>query len=497
MSIAKGHYRVIFIGPFYTGFFMDTAILFNHGYVNFQRDITKRLREDKNEEWFIEEDKKGDVVWATEFENIYGGTPIIPPSLVGKNIDLSLTYRKSDDKENKETKNKWILDESSEGNGISVKINRVKLFYHDYGTGTFRINTELNLPHDIEVKQYRELIEEFSGEINGFFLNSILEENTKSLMEVIQTIETNFMGEKDISFPQKITGLFKRNKEDLSRDILDSFEDMGEEITTKGLKNISIQTGLWFHRVFIFELDSEEPISDDDYKCYRDVLYSSQKMGPQNCSLDEYVRVYPSFNFSLFLYNKNNKPKDIQLNRLMEIAEYYYAATSLLDIILFNKLIEFKERKNYSPRIRELKEELEDLQQISDQLELFLLTLKNSIINLSPNSRLMWRNIDTEWYYNSMLETLEEKNALIVSKVDSKLEELNQKRSETLNKFIKIFTLIAIIGPLLEAYLLLQDLGIIDAIISNLSLFLLVSIPISSIFLLIIVWYLRKLLTEY
>jgi len=497
MSITKGFHKVIFIGPFYTGFFMDTAILFNHGYATFQKKIRRRLREEKRDEWFIEKDKKGDVVWATEFENIYGGTPIIPPSLIGKNIDLLLTFRKSDDKEDKEHEAKWILEESDEVNGISVKIDRVKLFYHDYGTGTFRINTEFHLPQDFEVKQYRELIEEFSGEINRFFLNSILEENTKRLMEVIQGIETDFMEEKDLTLSQKITRLFKRKKEDLSRDILDSFEDMGKEITTKGLKNISIQTGLWFHRVFIFELDSEGPISDDDYKCYRDVLYSSQKMGPQNCSLDEYVRVYPSFNFSLFLYNEGNKPKDIQLNRLMEIAEYYYAATSLLDIILFNKLIEFKERKNYSPRIKELKGELEALQQISDQLELFLLTLKNSIINLSPNSRLMWRNIDTEWYYNSMLETLEEKNALIVSKVDSKLEELSQKRSEALNKFIKIFTIIAIIGPLLEAYSLLQDLGIIESILSNLTLFLLVSIPITAVIAIIILWYLKKILTEY
>lgn len=439
----RGKYKVVFIGPFYTGFFIDSSELIDKGYTNIQKLIIKHFQKEKEKGWFIENDDKGEVLWDVEFCSVYGGTPMVPPSLIGKNF----TYE----------------DNIIEFEGIEFKINRILLFYHDYGAGTFRIKAEVNLSRDFKVKEYRELVERFSAKLCNV-INPIIEDDTNDLRRVLQ----------------------------LSMIPIESYEEISEELKLKSLDYLPIRSALWYHRVFIFELDKNAPITEEDYNRYKDVLFSSQMEGPRNCSLNEYAQVYPSFNFSLYLYDINNRPKDIRLNRVIEIAEYYYAATSLLDTILFNAFAKFKRKRKSDPKIKELEIELESLKNLSDQLELFLLTLKDSIINLSPSSVIMWRNIDNEWYYTPMLETLKEKSQLLTSEVNEKLEELTQKRSETLNKFVKIFTLVAIIGPLLEVYSIAQDLGLFESIIKNWILALGISIPILITIVILILYYVRK-----
>jgi len=439
----KGKYKVIFIGPFYTGFFIDSSNLIDLGYTKIQNSIIKHFQQSKKEGWFIENDDKGEVLWDVEFSSVYGGTTMVPPSLIGKSITFT---------------NRII-----EFEGINFDIERVVLFFHDYGAGTFRVKVEVNLTRNFEIKEYRELVERFSSQLCDI-LNPVIEEDTNDLMKALQ--------ERTIP--------------------LDSYEQISEELKAKSLDHIPIRSCLWYHRIFIFELDKNRPISQEDYYLYKDVLFSSQMEGPRNCSLNEFAQVYPSFNFSLYIYDKNNRPKDIRLERVIEIAEYYYAATSLLDTILFNEFAKFKRKRKTEPRIKELEAELKSLKKLSDQLELFLLTLKDSIINLSPSSVIMWRNIDNEWYYTPMLETLREKNNLLTSEVNEKLEELTQKRSEVLNRFVKIFTIIAIVGPVLEIYSIAQDLNLFETILSNLSLFFGIISPILFGILIAVVYYIRK-----
>jgi len=439
----KGKYKVVFIGPFYTGFFIDSSSLINLGYTKIQKSIIKHFQQANENEWFIENDDKGEVLWDVEFSSVYGGTTMVPPSLIGKNFTN--------------------IERSIEFEGINFDIHRILLFFHDYGAGTFRTEIEVNLTREFEVKEYRELVERFTSELCDI-LNPIIEDDTNDLRKVLE----------EEMIP------------------LDSYEEISEELKLKSLDHLPIRSCLWYHRIFIFELDKNNPISQDDYNRYKDVLFSSQMEGPRNCSLNEYAQVYPSFNFSLYIYNMNNRPKDIRLERVIEIAEYYYAATSLLDTILFNEFAKFKRKRKSEPRIKELEVELTSLKKLSDQLELFLLTLKDSIINLSPSSVIMWRNIDNEWYYTPMLETLREKNALLTSEVNEKLEELTQKRSEVLNRFVKIFTIIAIIGPILEIYSIAQDINLFEIILSNMPLFLGITIPILFAILIVAIYYIRK-----
>ncbi|MFO7796081.1 MAG: hypothetical protein ACQERB_04330 [Promethearchaeati archaeon] len=439
----KGKYKVIFIGPFYTGFFIDSSNLINLGYTKIQNSIIKHFQQANEKEWFIENDDKGEVLWDVEFSSVYGGTTMVPPSLIGKNFTN--------------------IERSIEFEGINFDIQRILLFFHDYGAGTFRAKVDVNLNREFEVKEYRELVERFTSELCDI-LNPIIENDTNDLRKVLE----------EEMIP------------------LDSYEEISQELKIKSLDYLPIRSCLWYHRIFFFELDTNNPISQEDYNRYKDVLFSSQMEGPRNCSLNEYAQVYPSFNFSLYIYNRNNRPKDIRLERVIEIAEYYYAATSLLDTILFNEFAKFKTKRKSEPRIKELEAELASLKKLSDQLELFLLTLKDSIINLSPSSVIMWRNIDNEWYYTPMLETLREKNALLTSEVNEKLEELTQKRSEVLNRFVKIFTIIAIIGPILEIYSIAQDINLFEIILSNMPLFLAITIPILVGILISAVYYIRK-----
>ena len=123
---------------------------------------------------------------------------------------------------------------------------------------------------------------------------------------------------------------------------------------------------------------------------------------------------------------------------------------------------------------------------------MFLLILKDSIVNFSPSSVIMWRNLDSEWYYTPLLESLREKSRLLEEKTNTKLEELTQKRAATLNRFIKIFTVFAILGPALEIYNLAAELQVIDFISRNLMNISAITLPILAIIVISFYYYYKK-----
>ena len=68
--------------------------------------------------------------------------------------------------------------------------------------------------------------------------------------------------------------------------------------------------------------------------------------------------------------------------------------------------------------------------------------------------------------YMPILEALRDKNDLLNIKLKELVDELSQKRSATLNRFVKIFTVFAVFGPALEIYTFLQDRDIITTLLS-------------------------------
>jgi hypothetical protein len=61
---------------------------------------------------------------------------------------------------------------------------------------------------------------------------------------------------------------------------------------------------------------------------------------------------------------------------------------------------------------------------------------------------------------------------------------------------VKIFTLLAIIAPILEIYSIAEDLGLFKAVIENWLLTLSISIPVLITVIVFIMYYLKKL-TKY
>ncbi|MEJ2279375.1 MAG: hypothetical protein P8Y70_16785 [Candidatus Lokiarchaeota archaeon] len=429
----SGKHEVVFNGPFYTRFMINSSNLINQGYSIVQEKILTELKQKGLRNWFIEGGKESDLLWDTEYTSVYGGTPMVPSSFIGKKIPLDEKIIEF------EENNFWI--------------KKILFFYHDYGVGVYRILVKVDLKESLEIVEYRKLVERFNPLLSDI-INPYIEKETLILKRILE--------ENNVEF--------------------DSYEMISKELQEKNSEFIPIRSSLWYHRIFEFKEESVNiPISEELLAEYKRLLYSSQLIGPQNCALDPDTVVIPAFGYSLFIYDKDNFPKDIDLNRLVETAQYYYASTSLLDTIMFNKLAAYSMKRTLPPKIKQLEVEIEDIKKLSDELELYLLILKDTVINLNPSSILMWRNLEKEWYYMPMLDGLQQKNDLLNTKYSELLDELSQKRSETLNRFVKIFTVFAILGPLIEIYNFAKDENLFTLILENLGIVLAITIPIVGI----------------
>jgi hypothetical protein len=412
--IKAGKQRVHFDGPFYTGYFIETGSLMDMGYSVVQKQVLSALTAETQLQWAIEGSSDSELLWDSSYENIYGGTPMVPASF--------LIHRPEK-----------IMNSQSICEGVTFTIVDAIFYIHDYGTGVYRIMVEVDLHRDYETIEYRKLVEKYSNTLSKVIDPCINE----CLVELDKILE-------QVNVP------------------LTSYSEIAEKLQSKGNNFIPLRRSLWFHRIFHFS--TENKVSVEDAKPYMDLLYSTQQIGPQNCSLTPYAVVYPAFGYSLSIAN-DEMTKEIDLDRMIDIAEYYYAATSLLDTILFTKFAEYSVKKR-DPKIQELEGDLHEVKELAEQLELFLLILKDSIINLSPSSTLIWRMLEKEWYYMPILEALRDKNDLLNIKLKELVDELAQKRSATLNRFVKIFTVFAVFGPAIEIYAFLQDRDIITTLLS-------------------------------
>jgi hypothetical protein len=429
----NGKQKVLFNGPFYTGFMINTSNLMNQGYPIIQERILNLLHNKDSKDWFIEGKQSNDLIWDTEYTSVYGGTLMVPSSLIAKRFRFT--------------------DKLLEYEGINFSIKKILFFYHDYGVGVYRIVVEVDLHESLEVPEFRHLIELFNPLLTDV-INPLIERNTLLLKNILE--------QNNIFF--------------------DSFEGISEELKKKSNESLPIRKSLWYHRIFEFPENPEKiPISEESFLEYKRLLYSSQLQGPHNCALNPDVIVIPAFGYSLYIYNKDDRPADIDLNRVVETAQYYYAATNLLDTIMFSKLAELSIKKEVPPKIQDLEEDIKEIKHLSDKLELFLLILKDTIINFNPSSILLWRTLEREWYYVPMVESLQQKNSLLDTKYNELFEELSQKRSQTLNRFVKIFTFFAILGPLIEIYSFAEENNIISILLANLGIILLILIPIGVI----------------
>jgi hypothetical protein len=378
-------------GPFYTGFLIATSTMIEEGYSKAQRRILAALEKNKAQGWAIEGLRdRDDLLFGVEFvqKSVYAGTLMTAPSLIIHQLP--------------------ILDREIDFQGYQFVIKSVLSYYHDYGVGVYNLDVELALNEEIQLSEYRTLVEQFSANMTSI-INPYIAKDTVTLQNTLE----------DLGIP------------------IEGYADICEILEARGSNFIPLQ------------------------KC-----------------------LFPGYGNTLLIAN-HKLDKRINLDRLIAVAQFYYATTSLLDTILFMRFADFFAKKDTDLRIREIEQDVYEVKRLGDQLELFLLLLKDSRLNFSPDSTQMWSVLEAEWYYTPLLSALREKTELLQNKSKELLDELNQKRQATLNKLVKVFTVLAVLGPLLEVYVFLSENEVVvtdsvDFFLMNLGLILLVSIPIST-----------------
>ena len=162
--------------------------------------------------------------------------------------------------------------------------------------------------------------------------------------------------------------------------------------------------------------------------------------------------------FSFVLYAPG--AKSMKYSRVVELAEYVYAALSLLDNIQFVTLTEFSTIKEEDLTIRKLEKSINSLKEINDSLDYFFIILDNMTVQFSPQMTKIYENFKVEWNTNRLLENLKKKEKDLEEELESYLDYLTEKRQATLNRFVKLFTAFAVIGPSVQVYFYLSDRGI-------------------------------------
>lgn len=422
--------RVKYIVPFYWGSFISISHLLEQGYRRIQKDMIKTLNElTGDNSWFIEDSITDDRVWNMKENTVYGGTTKLGTSFLARYI----------------TPNKEIEFRNS-----IIKVREILFFYYEFGVGTCRLVIDYNSEEEVGMEELDDIIRD--SELVTQFLE---------LINIFIQIDCKVISEK-----------LHENKIPTSID-----EEYFVKLISAESINVEYRKALWEHVVYQFELDKTDPITDDDVALFFPLLNSSQRSGNTDSSLNPYLRSYPGFGTTLILTSNRLDPETDNTTRVLEIAEYYYAATSMLDDIMYDKFTKFSLKRFRTSKISEIQQDLEEIKTLSNLLEVFLLDLKDSMINFNPTSKLVWRTLEKEWYYIPMIESLREKSTILTDKYRELLDELNEKRNATLNNFVKIFTVFAVLGPAFELYAILEDYHFFESI-SNLSPIILFSIII-------------------
>lgn len=419
MTLQLKQAKLTYVVPFYWGYYINISHLLNEGYRTIQMKMISTLNEFTNDEtWFVEDDIGDERVWNMKENNVYGGSTKLGTSFIARQI---------------KPKKKFTFV------SCNLEVTELLFFYHEFGVGTCRLTVNYESNEAMTIGKY--------------------EDTTRSRPIVTQLLNyiNTFIGIDCKVITEKLV----ENNIPIAIDA----QHFKELIASETIQ-VSYRKALWEHVIYEFNLDKSGSITDEDVEPYRALINSSQIKGCTNSTLDPYLRVYPGFGTSLILSTQDSDLNNTNLIRVLEIAEYYYAATSMLDDLMYDKFTTFSIKRLRTKKIATIQNDLEEIQSLSNLLEVFLFNLKDSMINFNPDAKLIWQALENEWYYSPMIESLQSKGITLTEKYRDLLNELNEKRNETLNKFVKIFTFFAVLGPAFEAYSILQEMNFFEKLFS-------------------------------
>lgn len=402
----EGDQRLQSNGPFYTGFLINTVKMVAKGYELVQKQVKTHLENQAEGNlaigWYIEGKQERDLLWEP---SDYAGKTVISQSFLIKQLIFDKSSRPSLDCEG----------------GHKFTVVEAFLYFHDYGTGVISLNGIFSINGRITLSAYRKSVEKMSTEL-GAIVNPHIRESTTALETALDA--QNVAITPLHSYQEKFAG---------------QIADL-----------IPFLKGLWYHMIYIFAINDE--ITKTSVYPYRQFVGTSELGGKvENISLDSTVFAAPGSGRSMII----NSPKSagtINLGRIVELGQYYYAAITLLDHLHFVNISEFSASKEKGLTIKTLEKQIVQLREIKEQLDYFLLLMNNMRTTFSPQSTMFWRVLDKEWFLTTILDTLKQKDNHLEEEYDDHLQFLSQKRQATLNRLVKIFTVFSIVGPLFEVY---------------------------------------------
>ena len=443
IDIDEGSYIVYANAPFYTGFIIDSSELLEQGYPERQQEILNKLKSQEHSNWTIEGSHDTDFLYEVKEEDTFAGKTFVSPSFIINRPDLELRR--------------------FEFEGNNFEIIDALIYFHVYGTAVWHIKLQVTNSNRMKKIDFRDMVYRF---IYGPLKNSIdpfCQLSTQQLIKVL--------------------------KDQIIR--MSSFENLSEKLKAKGQNFLPLRSILWLHIIFFFEFD--EQISDEIRNEYQSFVVSSQPSGANNCSMNSTDALYPGYGMSLILVKKGSMYFKGQ-PRITELANYHYAAISLLDTQMYYDLIQFSAKKRRITQIRNIESELEIITELSENLEVFFLNYKDITLKLAPISKGIWKRLENEWYLVPMRDALLEKKKQLQNQYREYIDELSQKRSAALNSLVRIFTVFAILGPVLEIYQFVSESeGLIPTLEQYWIPILLVSIPIIIIISFYVFKYIRKI----
>lgn len=430
-----GPLKLSYNTPFYTGFILDTSTLVALGYDTIQLKLLNylaQLKEHQSNNWF---DEEGDTFATVEEdpnrEIIEDDGLVFSPakgyagkSIISRSILLKFIGQHEIEDHTIDENGEWILT----FNGIKYIPTKAEIYFHDNGVGLCSVEGNVDLANPISIIEYKEFVEGVSSSLSKVF-NPFIVEYSEYFFKILENVGLN--PESIDRYHDKIKGQFKNM--------------------------LLPKKALWWHRVYMVQM--LDKYSDEAVRRYSPLINSTVEDFPPNTARNPNIYEAPGNGCSLILHAEDASVEYLSnMPRIIEIAQYVYAAVSLWDHILFLELAEFMSEEFALIRsVKEAERQLYSLQQIEAELDFFLMGLDNMLVTFSPQSMVYWLRLLKEWKLDIYIDTLKEKLKLVHEKFETHLEKLNEARSASISRFIKIFTVISLIVPAMEGYRIVDD----------------------------------------
>jgi hypothetical protein len=409
--LISGQQQIQFNGPFYTGFKIPTVELIAEGYKETQDRVLKSIKDSGSASlkgWEIEGEEQAEAqkpFWSAH--SGYAGKPIVSISFLQKVLS------KSEHQEIEVSGHRFIPE-------------RVVLFFHDYGTGVITFDGNIHVDGALTFEEYRKVLDELEYEL--------CDKYKKIIKKYCAFLEKKLVSCKiSITKPLQHSGKLEEQLETLTK-----------------LREI-----LWLHHLCIFSIN--EKISAKTVAPYRVFLQTTKTGPPKNLSPTPDVKYYtPGWIKSLMIYGKG-ADKEFDFTRILALAQYHWASTALMDYVLLIEQNDFAARARKHRNIRQMKKDIQYLRRLDEEIYAFQMLKKNAVINLSAEGIRLYKTITEIWLQEELSIDLKEKISRLQRIYGEHIDYLKEHRSKTLERFIKIFTLLSIIPIIFEIIQFIQS----------------------------------------